>query len=110
MLGTPTTGGAAPLAPATFAIVLSLPADDQVVRDPQLGLDYRRVLHREQSFVHHCPIRAGDVLTVRVRVADVRSAGRREILVTQAEIETVSGAPVCTVTTTLIVQPAGTPA
>ena len=42
------------IAPPTFAIVLSLPAG-QVIADPELGLDYTRVVHGEQRFVHDRP-------------------------------------------------------
>src|SRR5215216_4579862 len=44
----------------TFAVVLSLRAGQVVYGDPDLGLDYSRVVHGEQEFVYHRPIRAGD--------------------------------------------------
>jgi len=92
------------VAPPTFAITLSMRADEQVVRDPRLGLDYRRVLHREQRFVHHRPIRAGDELTVVVTVVEVRAVRGNDILVTRDKIATTAGEEVCTSTTTLLVR------
>src|SRR4029450_13146013 len=43
----------------TFAVVLSLRAGQVVYGDPDLGLDYSRVVHGEQGFVYHRPIRGG---------------------------------------------------
>jgi acyl dehydratase len=83
------------VAPPTFAILLTMGADEPVVRDPELGLDYRHVVHREQRFRHHRPIRAGDVLRVTVTVTDVRTVARTDVLVTTAEVHTVAGEPVC---------------
>jgi len=60
------------IAPPTFAIVISSEVGRQVVFDPELGLDYGRVVHGEQRFVHHRPIRAAagnDILTTRVDVS-----------------------------------------
>ena len=47
------------IAPPTFAIVVSLEAAFVVLGDPEVELDYSRVVHGEQKFTHHRPIRAG---------------------------------------------------
>jgi acyl dehydratase len=90
------------IAPPTFAIVLSMRADEQVVRDAELGLDYSKVVHREQRFTHHRPVCAGDALTVVVTVRDIRTIAGNELLITTGEITTVAGEPVCTTSTTLV--------
>src|SRR5437763_15789719 len=59
------------IAPPTFPIVLTLPASRQVIADPELGLDYSRVVHGDQRFVYLRPIRAGDALTVVVSVEGI---------------------------------------
>jgi hypothetical protein len=56
----------------TFAVVLSLRAGQVVYGDPELGLDYSRVVHGEQEFVYHRPIRAGDRLLASGKVAAPR--------------------------------------
>src|SRR3954469_491977 len=58
------------IAPPTFPIILTLPAGGQIIRDPDFGIDYSRVVHGEQRFVHHRPVTAGDVLQVVVTVDD----------------------------------------
>src|ERR1700761_7098421 len=49
------------VAPPTFPIVVTMDAGGQVAHDPELGLDYSRVVHGEQRFVYERPVRAGDV-------------------------------------------------
>src|SRR3954454_9135200 len=50
------------VAPPTFAIVVSLEAAMVVLDDPDVAIDYGRVVHGEQRFTHHRPVRAGDRL------------------------------------------------
>ena len=50
------------VAPPTFPIVLSMRAAAQVVLDPDLGLDYSRVVHGAQRFTYSRPVYAGDRL------------------------------------------------
>jgi acyl dehydratase len=90
------------IAPPTFAIVLSFRAGNAVLFDPALGLDYSRVVHGEQRFVHRRPIRAGDLLVTHPRITEIREAGRNELLTWEAQITTVDGEPVCTATNTLV--------
>ena len=92
------------IAPPTFAIVMSFRMGGAIVMDPELGVDYSRVVHGEQSFVHHRPIHAGDVLVGTPRIADIRVAGRNELLTWEADIATVAGEPVCRATNTLVVR------
>jgi acyl dehydratase len=92
------------IAPPTFPIVLSMRAGAAVVFDPELGLDYSRVLHGEQSFSYTRPVRSGDVLTVVVTVQDIRSAGGYSMLTTRDVISTIEGEHVCTATSTLVVR------
>jgi acyl dehydratase len=84
------------IAPPTFAIVLTLPAGAQVIRDPDFGIDYSRVVHGEQRFVHQRPIVAGDLLQVVVTVEDIRVAAGNDIVTNRAELVTVEGEAVCT--------------
>ncbi|HEX5496849.1 MAG TPA: MaoC family dehydratase N-terminal domain-containing protein [Mycobacteriales bacterium] len=90
------------IAPPTFAIVLSARASRQVVGDPELGLDYSRVVHGEQRFVHTRPVRAGDRLRVVVTVENVRSAAGNDILTTRGDISTEDGEHVLTAFSTLV--------
>jgi acyl dehydratase len=90
------------IAPPTFGILLSMRAGAQVVADPELGLDYTRVVHGEQRFVLARPIRAGDQLTVTVTVETIRTAAGNDILTTRGDAATVDGEPVFTAYSTLV--------
>src|SRR3954468_6345861 len=90
------------IAPPTFPIILTLKAGHQVITDPDFGIDYSRVVHGEQRFVHHRPVRAGDVLQVTVTVEDIRSAAGNDMVTTRAEVSTVDGEAVLTATSTLV--------
>ena len=92
------------ITPPTFPFVLALRASDVVVADPALGIDYGRVVHGEQSFAYARPVRVGDVLTVVVTVADIRSAGGHSMLTTRADLATIEGEHVVTVLMTLVVR------
>ena len=90
------------IAPPTFAIVMSMRASHQVVRDPALGLDYSKVVHGEQQFLYQRPIRAGDVLRVRTTVESVRAVAGNDLLTTRGEILTADDELVVTALSTIV--------
>ena len=90
------------IAPPTFAVILSMRAHDAVVADSALGLDYSKVVHGNQRFTHHRPIRAGDVLRTSVVVDDIKARAGNDFLTVRAEIRTDAGEPVCTAISTLV--------
>jgi acyl dehydratase len=100
-------GHADVIAPPTFAIVVTLPAGHQVIDDPDLGIDYSRVVHGEQRFVHARPVRAGDVLQVAVTIDAIRAAAGNDLVTTRADVSTVDGEPVLTAFGTLVARGAG---
>ena len=90
------------IAPPTFAIVLSLGAGSVVVEDPDVGIDYSRVVHGEQRFTHHRPVRAGDRLVATATSEAVRSVGGNDLLTTRVDLATEDGEPVCAATSMLV--------
>lgn len=90
------------VAPPTFAIIMSMQASGVVVRDPELGLDYSRVVHLEQRFEYARPIVAGDELVVSVTIETIRSMAGNDILTTRGDVATVHGEHVVTTTSTLV--------
>jgi acyl dehydratase len=90
------------IAPPTFAIIMTLKAGHQVVMDPDFGIDYSRVVHGEQRFVHTRPVYAGDVLQVIVTVEDIRSAAGNDIVTTRGEVTTLDGQPVLVAYSTIV--------
>jgi acyl dehydratase len=90
------------IAPPTFLTVLGFRFGmSSPIIDPELGLNYMLVVHGEQKFEHHRPVRAGDVLTSVSRVADIRDAGRNELMTMVTEV-TAGDERVATLTSTLV--------
>lgn len=92
------------VAPPTFAIVVTARAQDALFFNPELGLDFGRVVHGDQRFVHHRPIVAGDVLSNSVHVEGVRVAAGNEIITVRTEVTDPAGQPVCDAYGTLVVR------
>jgi len=90
------------VAPPTFAIAAVARAQDVVVYDPGLGLDFTRVVHGDQRFMHHRPICAGDVLHCTVTVENIRALGSNDVLTLRAELTLADGTPVTTATSSLV--------
>jgi acyl dehydratase len=90
------------IAPPTFPIVITLKAAHVVAMDPELRLDYSKVVHGEQKFVYMRPIRAGDVLQVVVSVENIRAAAGNDILTTKSEVSTTDGEHVVTAYSTIV--------
>ncbi len=95
------------VAPPTFPIVLTMPAGDQVIADPQLGLDYSRVVHGDQRFRYERPVYAGDRLRCVTAVEDVTSRAGHDFLTLRTEVRTEAGEPVVTVWSKLVVRGEG---
>ncbi|MEO6879405.1 MAG: MaoC family dehydratase N-terminal domain-containing protein [Mycobacteriaceae bacterium] len=92
------------VAPPTFAIVLTLKAEQDVVTHPGAGVDWGRVVHREQRFTHHRPVVAGDELTAQVFLADVREVAGNDLVSCRTEVQDGVGEPVLTALSTLVVR------
>ena len=90
------------IAPPTFAVVVSLEAAFVVLSDPQVGLDYSRVVHGEQKFHHHRPIRAGDRLVATATIDAVKTVAGNDMLTTRVDLATEDGEPVCTTRSMLV--------
>ena len=90
------------IAPPTFAIVLSLGAGNVVLDDPDVSIDYSRVVHGEQRFAHHRPIRAGDRLVATASIDAVKTVAGNDMLTTRVDLATEDGEPVCTATSMLV--------
>ena len=90
------------VAPPTFVIALTLGAEQAVVTHPGAGVDWSRVVHREQRFTHHRPVVAGDVLTAEVFLADVREVAGNDLVSCRTEVTDAAGLPVLTALSTLV--------
>ena len=91
------------IAPPTFLTVLGFRfATAGPVIDPDFGLDYSLVVHGEQRYQLHRPVRAGDRLRSEVTVEAIRDAGRNELVVLRTDVTADGGEPVATAHSTLV--------
>ncbi|MFH8345920.1 MaoC family dehydratase N-terminal domain-containing protein [Streptomyces sp. NPDC018045] len=95
------------IAPPTFVFSITFRAAGQVVEDPQLGLDYSRVVHGDQKFVYTRPVRAGDRLTVTSTIEAIKSMAGNDILDIRGEVHDEAGDHVVTAFTKLVARAAG---
>ena len=91
------------VAAPTFAVVIAQAAEAAYVGDPESGIDFSRVVHASERFVHHRPIVAGDVLVSTLHVEDITSRTGLTFVTTRVEIAD-DGGPVATVTSTLAIR------
>jgi acyl dehydratase len=92
------------IAPPTFAVTIAQQCDAVFVQDPEAGIDYSRVVHGEQRFVHHRPITAGDEVLGTLTVDSVRAAGGHSMVTTRTELATTGGEALCTSTSTIVIR------
>ena len=89
-------------APPAFAFVLTHKAMAAAMFDPDLGLDYSRVVHGEQSFEFARPLVAGDEVVIESVVEALDSTGRNEFLTVRADIRTTGGEQVVSTRSVLV--------
>jgi acyl dehydratase len=74
------------VAPPMFVVVYALAAVTRALRDPALGIDFRRVVHGAQAFEWDLPVVAGDMIVTAARIGEVT----RKDTLTFHEVLTVS--------------------
>ncbi|MFI1255927.1 MaoC family dehydratase N-terminal domain-containing protein [Streptomyces netropsis] len=94
------------IAPPTFVFAITFKAAGQVIQDPQLGLDYDRVVHGDQKFVWTRPVRAGDRLSVVSTIESIKSLAGNDVLSVRGEVHDESGEHVVTAHTMLVARAA----
>lgn len=94
------------VAPPTFAVSFTMPVIETLLRDPEFGWDYTRMVHGDQRIAFRRPILAGDELSTVVHVDELRTRAGNHMLTLRCEISDAAGEPVAT-THTMLVSPAG---
>jgi acyl dehydratase len=63
------------VAPPMFAAVYCLPAVGPAILDPEVGIDFARMVHGAQEFTWHGPVVAGDEITTEAELAEKSERG-----------------------------------
>ncbi|MEQ8697370.1 MAG: MaoC family dehydratase N-terminal domain-containing protein [Bauldia litoralis] len=92
--------------PPTFGYALKSAVPEPLARFRALGIDTSRLLHGDQSFAYHRPLRAGETYSVKTRIADVyeRKGGSLTFLVEETRILDRDDAPVVTLRSTFVIR------
>ena len=92
------------IAPTTFAVTVAQHAEALFLADEEAGVDFSRLVHGEESFVHHAPILAGDELVAETTVARVRSAAGNDMVTLRTAVTTSAGEVRCDTTSVVVIR------
>lgn len=90
------------VAPPTFPIVLTMAASRMIIDDPELGMDYSRVLHGDQRFAYARPVVAGDELVCVNTVEEMTTRAGHDFITTRTDVATTAGEHVVSVWSKLV--------
>jgi acyl dehydratase len=82
------------VAPPTFPTIVTLEASVDITEDPDLGMDYARVVHGDQRYAYTRPIVAGDELVCHVVIEEITSRGGHDFLTTRVDVTSPDGEPI----------------
>jgi acyl dehydratase len=83
------------VAPPMFAAVYCGPAIGPAILDPEIGIDYARLVHGAQEFTWHAPVVAGDEITTEVSLEDTSERGELKFYVFRTTSTNQRGELVC---------------
>jgi hypothetical protein len=92
--------------PPTFLFCLEMEAPNPAAVRELLGIDYRKVLHGEQSFAYHAMAFAGERLSFAQRIADIydKKGGLLEFVVRETAVTKADGTAVAELRTVTVVR------
>lgn len=94
------------IAPPTFPFTITYRAAAQVVNDPDLGLDFSRVVHGDQKFTYIRPVHAGDRLSVTCTIEAIKSMAGNDFITISGKVHDQYGGHVVTATMMLVARAA----
>lgn len=92
------------VAPPTFPIVIAEATLQQLLAEPDAGIDFSRVVHGDQRFTYSRPIVAGDELTATLRVTSIKTLGGNAMVTSESAMTDAAGAHVVTSISTLVIR------
>lgn len=93
------------VAPPTFAVIIAQQAEAALVRDPEAGIDFSRVVHADERFSYQRPLVAGMEVAATLSVERIRAMGTGAMVSTKVAIhDTADDSLVAEVFSTLLVR------
>ncbi len=90
------------VAPPTFAIRITLDQSQAILSNPEIGLDWTRVVHGDQRFEIHTPIKAGDTFRCSSTIENYKVAAGNEIVTVRSDLHKGGALAVATWSTLVV--------
>ena len=74
------------VAPPTFSIRISLSQYESILTQPEIGVNWSRLVHGDQKFEIFRPVVAGDVFTCSATIETLRVAAGNEIISVRSDL------------------------
>ena len=74
------------IAPPTFSIRISLSQYESILTQPEIGVDWSRLVHGDQKFEIFRPVVAGDVFKCSATIESLRIAAGNEIISVRSDL------------------------
>ena len=74
------------VASPTFAIRITLDQSQAILSNPEIGLDWTRVVHGDQRFQIFSPIKAGDTFNCSSTIENYKVAAGNEIVTVRSDL------------------------
>lgn len=91
----------------TFLISIQMGAMQVALFDPELGLDWNKVVHGEQSFEYKKPVKAGDELSFISTIEDIKTKVGNDFITIRSDVKDSNNKDVATLRATLIARGTG---
>lgn len=88
--------------PPTLLTAVEFTLFPQIIGDPELALDFRKVVHGTQEYVFHRPLRVGETLNAHATIASIRQKGGNGFLTIEMQMDDPEGATVAVARSTMI--------
>ncbi len=82
------------IAPPTFCVNFAMAPFLRAVLDPEVKVDVAMLLHGEQEFDFHEPVRPGDVITTTGKIDQIYEKAQKDFLVVSTDSKNQHGRPV----------------
>lgn len=99
--------GGPPGVPPTILTTAEFSVFPQIIGDPDLALDFRRVVHGSQVYEYRRPLQVGETLTVEARIASIRQKGDNGFLTVEMTMKGADGAVAAIARSTMIERTSG---
>lgn len=94
--------GGPPGVPPTVLTAAEFSVFPYIIGDPELDLDFRRVVHGSQAFEYLRPLLVGETLMVEARIASIRQKGDNGFLTVEMTMRGADGAVAAIARSTMI--------